>query len=266
MWYCLVWKRFILFLCLIISWAFLPWTGFRTNEPISQINNTKSFFGYFAGLLASREREISELKAKVTEVLAVMPSMNETSQLGHNLGISDLGSGLSMSGFSSYLSTYQLSMTDLGLSGNLNLNDLNQDHGSSSLAPSSPLTAMRPYASKLFNHTNGVGSLSGLGVNDDKGPKPGSNLDPNATAYTPKTIGNVELWILPQKRLSFLFSQLSFLFLVFFFLSSKIKQIILSMAAYLPLAIGLRYLSSESFLFCLLPSVKFEYWPNGCTN
>lgn len=60
------------------------------------------------GLLASREREISELKAKVTEVLAVMPSMNEPSQLGHNMAIGDMGShhGLSMSSLSMHIHFY----------------------------------------------------------------------------------------------------------------------------------------------------------------
>ena len=92
----------------------------------------------------AREREISELKAKVTEVLAVMPSMNEPSQLSHSLGISDLGNhALSMSSLNSYLSTYPLTMADLGLSSNLNLSDLNLDPvPSSALTPSSPLTPM----------------------------------------------------------------------------------------------------------------------------
>lgn len=149
----------------------------------------------------AREREISELKAKVTEVLAVMPSMNEPSQLSHSLGISDLGNhALSMSGISNYLSTYPLSMADLGLSSNLNLSDLNLDSmPSSALTPSSPLTPMRPYTSKLFSsHTNGGSNMlnSCMGsLNDDKGSKGGlsSGLDPNATAYTPKTMGNGDL-------------------------------------------------------------------------
>lgn len=150
----------------------------------------------------AREREISELKAKVTEVLAVMPSMNEPSQLGHSLGISDLGNhALSMSSLSSYLSTYPLSMADLGLSSNLNLSDLNLDPVPSSvLTPSSPLTPMRPFTSKLFSsHSNGGSNMlnSCMGsLNDDgKGPKSGlsSGLDPNATAYTPKTMGNGDL-------------------------------------------------------------------------
>ena len=158
------------------------------------VTNCIMYVWLIVGLLASRDREISELKATVTEVLAVMPSMNEPSQLGHNMGIGDLGGhGLSMSSLSSYLSTYPLSMTDLGLTSNLNLSDLNLDHVSSTLTPSSPLTPMRPYTSKLFSHTNGV-SMSSMSMNDDKGPKPGSTaLDPNATAYTPKTLGNGEL-------------------------------------------------------------------------
>ena len=162
------------------------------------------FLFLFSGLLAAREREILELKAKVTEVLAVMPSMNEPSQLGHNMGISDLGShGLSMSSLSNYLSTYPLSMTDLGMSNNLNLSDLNLDPISSSvMTPSSPLTPMRPYTSKLFSHTNGgslINSMSGLLGDDGKMQKHGSlgsttsGLDPNATAYTPKKLGKGEL-------------------------------------------------------------------------
>lgn len=156
----------------------------------------------FPDLLLAREREISELKAKVTEVLAVMPSMNESSQLSHSLGISDIGNhALSMSSLSSYLSTYPLMMADLALSSNLNLSDLNLDSvPSSALTPSSPLTPMRPYTSKLFSsHVNGgsnmLNSCMGGGLNDDKGPKSGmsSGLDPNATAYTPKTMGNGDL-------------------------------------------------------------------------
>ena len=146
-----------------------------------------------ADLLVSREREISELKAKVTEVLAVMPTMNEASQLGHNMSISDLGS----CSLSSYLSTYPLSMSDLGLSGNMTLSDLSglADHGPSSIAltPSSPLTPMRPYTSKLFSHANGSLVANGLVDSGDKSCKAGSSLDPNATAYTPKTLGNGEL-------------------------------------------------------------------------
>ena len=101
-----------------------------------------------------------------------------------------------------YLSTYPLTMSDLGLSSNLNLSDLNLDHVSSSMTSSTSLTPMRPYTSKLFSHTNGGsggGSMSNMvggggGLGDDKGPKPGSTvLDPNATAYTPKTMGNGEL-------------------------------------------------------------------------
>jgi len=94
-------------------------------------------------------------------------------------------------------------MSDLGLTGNLNLSDLNLDHVSSSMSSSSSLAPMRPYTSKLFSHTNGGssgGSMSNMvgvgggGLADDKGPKPGSTvLDPNATAYTPKTMGNGEL-------------------------------------------------------------------------
>ena len=136
-----------------------------------------------------------------------MPTMNEPSQLGHNMAISELGShALSMSSLSSYLSAYPLSMSDLGLTSNLNLGDLNlSDHGSSVMTPSSPLTPMRPFTSKLFNHAaNGVHSMSAacmvgmnhhddVSVNNGCGIKPGSNLDPNATAYTPKTMGNGDL-------------------------------------------------------------------------
>jgi len=206
----------------------------------------------FLDLLLAREREIAELKAKVTEVLAVMPSMNEPSQLGHNMSIGgDIGNhhhgnsgggsggsnshgGLSsLSSLSNYLSTYPLSMADLGLSGSssgsnhhqqqhhhqhLNLSDLSNlvgggDPSSSSssvMTPSSPLTpSMRPFTSKLFSsHTNG-----GLGhhIGDDLQKHHhhhqqqqqqnhhyhhhlhGHGLDPNATAYTPKKMGNGEL-------------------------------------------------------------------------
>lgn len=147
--------------------------------------------------MLAREREISELKAKVTEVLAVMPSMNEPSPLGHSMGIGELGHhSLSMSSLNSYLSAYPLTMTDLGLAGNLSLSDLNLDPvTSAAMTPSSPLAPLRPYASKLFSHSNGglnMNSCMGSALGDDKGMKNSlaSGLDPNATAYTPKTMGN----------------------------------------------------------------------------
>lgn len=150
--------------------------------------------------MLAREREISELKAKVTEVLAVMPSMNEPSPLAHPMGIGELGHhSLSMSSLSNYLTTYPLSMTDFGLTSNLNLSDLNLDHvPSSAMTPSSPHTPLRPYTSKLFSHTNGglnMNSCMNAALGDDKGMKNSlaSGLDPNATAYTPKALGNGEL-------------------------------------------------------------------------
>ena len=148
----------------------------------------------------AREREISELKAKVTEVLAVMPSMNEPSPLSHSLGIGDLGHhSLSMGSLSNYLSAYPLSMTDLGLAGNLNLSDLNLDPVSTAaMTPSSPLTPLRPYStSKLFNHANGglnMNSCMASALGDDALKNSlASGLDPNATAYTPKAMGNGDL-------------------------------------------------------------------------
>jgi hypothetical protein len=193
----------------------VPWEKLRNNwnnAKVYRLWTSKYFYDStdcllvdIPGLLVAREREISELKAKVTEVLAVMPSMNEPSQLSHSLGISDLGNhALSMSSLNSYLSTYPLTMADLGLSSNLNLSDLNLDPvPSSALTPSSPLTPMRPFTSKLFStHSNGgsnmLNSCMGMGsLNDDgKGSKSGglsSGLDPNATAYTPKALGNGDL-------------------------------------------------------------------------
>ena len=135
----------------------------------------------------------------MTEVLTVMSTMNEPNQLGHNMVISELGShALSMSSLSIYL----------GLTSNVNLADLNLSdtcHGSSVMTPSSPLTPMRPFTWKLFNHANGVQSMGGGMVNsmnnhDDVvvvsngcGMLPDSNLDPNANVYTPITLGNGDL-------------------------------------------------------------------------
>ncbi|EFX75672.1 hypothetical protein DAPPUDRAFT_322995 [Daphnia pulex] len=120
-------------------------------DLFSALGEAKKQLEQRESLLMAREREISELKAKVTEVLAVMPSPVP----------------------------------------------------SSALTPSSPLTPMRPYTSKLFStHSNGgsnmLNSCMGMGsLNDDgKGPKSGglsSGLDPNATAYTPKALGNGDL-------------------------------------------------------------------------
>lgn len=153
--------------------------------------------------MRTREKEVHELKAKIAQLLAVMPSCHDGICLGvpQSNGSSILmlndnqhqhqqSSGV---GPSSPMSQLGLSISPLlGQLSNLGVltstppnnipsstNNLSSSIGGSGVGVSG--------VSQIVQMNGGPGSGNNSNNSNNSGSSNGSNLDPNATAYTPKT-------------------------------------------------------------------------------